>query len=153
MWKFLRLTLTGPDDSCGERSVWEVMVARTRIFVGWCGADGAEATTLRFDVLLPQLLVPTSSADNMNRALHHPLVRNTLSGIELLMRTAEIQIRVDESDAALSNDRLWGHWLKTSRRQLLVMHHHCSLHRNHLVEAFLLLALGAAGVGNCERSA
>jgi hypothetical protein len=46
-------------------------------------------------------------------------------------------------DAAGANDRLEAHFEAISNEKRLKAHKHCSLHQNQLVEAFLLLVLGA----------
>ena len=52
-----------------QRSVWQVMVARMMILIGWWDADVGRCTMWNFDVVLPTLLVASANADNLFRAI------------------------------------------------------------------------------------
>jgi len=132
-----RVTLNLPGVSADhQRSSFQVMAMRQKIAIGF------ENQHFVFELAFPQLLVTSTSAAGMWRALHTPNVGTLLGAVDLLMQRAEVSIDIDESDAAGANDRLEAHMVAQSHESRLKAHKWCSLHQNQLVEAFVLLVLG-----------
>lgn len=117
-----------------ERSVWNVLVGRMTVILGF--AD----TTLKLDLVLPQLLVTSPSAEHIHNAFRHQQLAPLFAATNLIGQLSDVHIELDETDAANANYRLHAYHQMT--KQSLTCHKVCSLHQNQLIEGLLLAVLG-----------
>ncbi len=87
-----------------ESSVWQVMVSRLRLIVGWETDSGI--STFEYTCIFPPLLVPNTSAN----AMWHQLFFSQLTGpifraLSLLRARAKHNVDLSETDGAAANYR------------------------------------------------
>jgi hypothetical protein len=102
-------------DETGERlttneneqtSVWQVLIARVVIVVGWW-VDG-RCEVVKSEVVLPSALVASPNADNIYRTLFgHPVFMPVVAALRVLQAASEWQIDLHETDGAYAVARMW----------------------------------------------
>ena len=122
-------------------SVWQVMVARIELIVGWRGEQGNQV--VKFSAILPNMLVVSPNAANIYHSLHfHSQLAPVHAALRLLYSSSSWAIEVHETDGAYACDRLMAHLLSTrSASSLLDCHFRCRLHGTQLIEASILAVL------------
>ena len=119
-----RLTLSVPGASAQQqRSVWHVMVGRVTVMLGLRNSE----RVLVFDLVLPQLLVVSTSAEHI-----HNQVAPMFAAMRRIGQCSDVCIELDETDAAPGNARLYAHHLQQSNDRTLKCHKLCSSHRKSM---------------------
>ena len=132
-----KLTLSVPGCSAEQEcSVWQVMVARLAVTIGWDGRG-----VYNFDIVLPPLLVTSTSAEHIYRALHCRQYAGIFAAIHLLGSLSDEYVELDETDAAPANHKLHAASLMKDEKAYKC-HKMCSLHQNQLIEVQLLAVTG-----------
>ena len=123
-----------------QRSVWQVLVARMMILVGWWDAAAGRCTTWNFDIVLPTLLVASPNADNLYRAMFfHPSFAPVWAALRLIQSKAQYAAEIHETDGAYACTRLWAHLLdKNKDSAVLDSTFICRLHSMQLNEVMAL---------------
>ena len=122
-------------------SVWQVMVVRIELIVGWRGDQGNQI--VKFSAILPNMLVVSPNAANIYHSLHfHSQLAPVHAALRLLYSSSSWAIELHETDGAYACDRLMAHLLSTrSASSLLDCHFRCRLHGTQLIEASILAVL------------
>ena len=93
------------------RGVWQVLVARMTLVVGWRDTPHVAYVTLA----IPQLLILSVGADHMWAALfRHKLFPPLFEARKRMLDLATYAVDLNETDAAYGNERLLAHLLAQS---------------------------------------
>ena len=133
--------LTLPLGDMTNASVWQVLVARLELIVGWSDASGQPV--IKFSAVLPTLLVASPNAANIYHSLFfHTQLAPLHTALMMLQAASTWAVDLQETDGAYACDRLWAHMLKLrGRSPTLDCHFRCRLHATQLIEALILAVL------------
>ena len=135
-------------------SVWQVVVSRVRIVLGWVQLDG-NPIIIDWTLIMPFILVPTSSAAAIYHGLYHSaLTRPLMMGRYLLFQRAKYALDVSETDDATANSKLQAHMMfkymnTPGVKAVMASHMICRLHQQQLIE---ILVMACAGTWLLARS-
>lgn len=122
---------------------WEVMVYRCSVCLAW--APGSGRLPLFFELILPPVVIPTTSAANMYYSLrHHPGFLRAQMALHILRTKCVMRATVLETDAAYSNDKLIAFFMgrATAGPNDSIVWKACHSHRNMHIETMTLAVIG-----------
>ena len=131
-----RLTMPVKGSRKGARtSVWQVMVARMVLLVGWWD-EGSTLKVFRFPIVFAPLIVSDVKAATIHGTLFgHPLNKPIFHAVSWLYKLASIPVNLNETDGAASNEKMLAYMLRASNEYWASWL--CSLHQIKLIETSL----------------